>query len=188
MTTITLNPALTGQYQLDPIHSRLGFVARHVMVTKVHGAFATFEATACLDADTPSSSTVRVSIDVASVETGNQMRDEHLRSNDFLDAAAFPQITFVSTAVDHIGAGTFQVTGDLTIKGVTRPVTIDLEYNGSAVDAQGAERVGFEGKAVINRTDFGVSFNAVLETGGVMISEKITLEFDISAVKVALVS
>ncbi|GAA2215342.1 YceI family protein [Nonomuraea monospora] len=174
---------LSGAYTIDPAHSRFGFVARHAMVTKVRGSFPVVEATATLDAADPAASSVRVVLDAAGVATGNDQRDEHLRTGDFLDAAAHPHITFTSTAIKHAGGDGFEVTGDLTIRGVTREITIPLEYTGTAIDVMGLKRVGFEGGTVINRKDYGVSFNAVLETGGVMVSEKITLEFDLSAVK-----
>ncbi|TMR35003.1 YceI family protein [Nonomuraea zeae] len=176
---------LTGTYTLDPAHSRFGFVARHAMVTKVRGSIPVQEATAHLDAGNPAASTVRVVLDVAGIQTGNQIRDDHLRTGDFLDAAAHPRITFDSTVVKHLDGDGFEVTGDLTIRGVTRQIAIPLDYTGTAVDAQGLTRVGFEGGTVINRKDFGITYNAVLETGGVMISERITLEFDLSAVKTA---
>jgi polyisoprenoid-binding protein YceI len=176
-------PDITGDYVLDVAHSRLGFVARHAMVTKVRGAFNDFEGTAHLDGDDPTKSSASVSIEVASVDTRQPQRDDHLRNNDFFDAATYPKITFVSTSVEKLSEETFRMTGDLTIKNVTRPVSVDFEYSGSATDPYGNQRVGFEGSTVINRKDFGVNFNAVLETGGVMVSEKITLEFEISAIK-----
>ncbi|MEU6786337.1 YceI family protein [Nonomuraea angiospora] len=176
---------LTGTYTLDPAHTRIGFIARHAMVTKVRGSIPLHEATASLDAGDPAASRVRVVLDVTGIQTGNQHRDDHLRTGDFLDAAAHPYITFDSTDVKHIGGDSFEVTGELTIRGVTRQITIPLDYTGTAVDAQGLTRVGFEGGTVINRKDFGITYNAVLETGGVMISEKVTLEFDLSAVKTA---
>ncbi|MFI9780774.1 YceI family protein [Streptomyces sp. NPDC051956] len=174
---------LTGTYTIDAAHSRFGFTARHAMVTKVRGHFPVVEATARLDAANPAASHVRVVLDASGADTGNPQRDGHLRTGDFLDAATHPHITFTSTAVKHTGGDDFEVTGDLTIRGITQPLTIPLEFTGSAVDAQGLHRAGFEGSASINRKDFGVSFNAVLETGGVMISERIALEFDLSAVK-----
>ncbi|MEV0162488.1 YceI family protein [Nonomuraea fuscirosea] len=174
---------LSGSYTIDPAHSRFGFVARHAMVTKVRGSFPVVEAAARLDTTDPSASTVRVRLDAAGVDTGNPQRDGHLRTGDFLDAAAHPHITFTSSAVKHVGDARFEVTGALTIRGVTREITVPIEFTGTAVDAQGLTRVGFEGGTVINRKDWGVSFNAVLEGGGVMISERITLEFDLSAVK-----
>jgi polyisoprenoid-binding protein YceI len=153
------------------------------MVTKVRGAFNEFEGTAHLDGSDPAKSSASVTIDVASIDTRQPQRDDHLRTNDFFDAPTFPKITFVSTAVEQVSEETFRMAGDLTIKDVTRPISIDFEYTGSATDPFGNQRVGFEGSTVINRKDFGVNFNAVLETGGVMVSEKITLEFEISAIK-----
>ncbi|MEV3984315.1 YceI family protein [Nonomuraea sp. NPDC049758] len=176
---------LSGDYTFDPAHSRFGFVARHAMVTKVRGSIPVLEATARLDAANPAASAVRVVLDVAGIQTGNQMRDGHLRTGDFLDAAAHPHIVFESTSVKHAGGDAFEVTGDLTIRGVTRQVTVPLDYTGTAVDAQGVTRVGFEGGTAINRKDFGMTYNAALETGGVMISDRIALEFDISAVRSA---
>ncbi|HEY2297442.1 MAG TPA: YceI family protein [Jatrophihabitans sp.] len=189
MTTTTTDfRPLTGTYTIDASHSRIGFVARHAMVTKVRGSFNDFEGTATIDGQTPSNSSVQVTINVESIDTRNAQRDDHIRTNDFLDVATYPQITFVSTSVEHVGGddfGTFNVTGDLTIRGVTKSVTIPLEYQGSASDPFGNARVGFEGSVVINRKDWGVNWNAALETGGVLVSEKVTLEFEISAIKSA---
>jgi polyisoprenoid-binding protein YceI len=117
------------------------------------------------------------------VHTGNEQRDGHLRTNDFFDAETYPQIRFVSTGVERVDAENYRLHGDLTIKGITKPVSVDFEFTGIATDPFGNERAGFEGKAVINRKDWGVSFNAALETGGVLVSEKIGLEFDISAIR-----
>ena len=184
MTTITTEfGTLTGTYTFDPAHSRIGFVARHAMVTKVRGAFNEFEGTATIDGDEPGKSSARVTLQVASIDTRNAQRDGHLRTNDFLDAENYPQITFVSTEVEHVGGADFEVTGDLTIKDVTRSVTIPLEFQGAATDPFGNQRIGFEGSLPINRSDFGVTYNAALETGGVLVSDKITLEFEISAIK-----
>lgn len=183
--TTTEFAALTGSYTLDTAHTRLGFVARHAMVTKVRGAFNTFEGTATIDGEDPANSSVSVTIDVASIDTRQPQRDEHLRSNDFLDIPNFPQITFVSTAIAHLGGSDFEVTGDLTIKGVTRQVVLPLEFTGSAQDPFGNTRVGFEGTLPIQRSDYGITWNAALETGGVLVSDKITLEFEISAIKSA---
>ena len=185
MTTATPTTlsALTGTYVLDPTHTRIGFVARHAMVTKVRGAFNEFTGTAVLDGDDVSRSSATVSIVAASIDTRQAQRDEHLRSNDFLAMDEFPPLEFVSTAVRRTGEAEFELDGDLTIKGTTRPVTIPFTYEGTAQDPFGNVRVGFEGAVVINRKDFGVSYNAVLETGGVMIGEKVTLEFEVSAIK-----
>lgn len=174
---------LTGSYTIDPVHSRIGFSARHAMVTKVRGAFNEFEGKATLDGDDPEKSAVSVRITAASIDTRNDQRDGHLRTNDFLDAPNFPDITFHSTAVEQVDDDTYRLTGDLTIKGVTHPLSIDLEYNGAARDPYGNLRVGFEGSVVIKRKDYGMTWNATLETGGVLVSDKVTLEVEVSAVK-----
>jgi polyisoprenoid-binding protein YceI len=174
---------ISGDYALDPSHTTIGFTARHAMVTKVRGHFRDFEGTAHVDTTDPSASSVRVTIDAGSVTTGNEQRDGHLRTPDFFDIDNHPQITFVSTEVERDGTE-WEITGDLTINGITKPVTILFEETGSAKDPFGNTRVGFEGAATIDRTDWGLSFNAALETGGVLVSEKIKLEFDISAIAV----
>ena len=181
--TTTEFAALTGSYAIDTAHSRIGFVARHAMVTKVRGAFNEIEGAAVLDGTDPGKSSVNVTLKVASIDTRNEQRDNHLRTNDFLDAEAHPEITFASTAIKHVGGTDFKVTGDLTIKGVTKSITIPLELTGAATDPFGNERIGFEGSTDILRSEFGVTYNAVLETGGVLVSDKITLEFEISAIK-----
>ena len=186
MTTAVATVAdLSGTYVLDPAHTRVGFVARHAMVTKVRGQFDEFEGSAVVDGADLSRSTVSLTIQVASIDTRNEQRDGHLRSNDFLAMEEYPEITFVSTAVEQTGPTGFEVTGDLTIKGVTNAVTIPFEFEGAATDPFGNERVGFEGSVVINRRDYGVTWNAALETGGVLVSDKITLEFEVSAIKQA---
>jgi len=174
---------LTGDYQIDVAHSRLGFVARHAMVTKVRGSFNQFDGRVHLDADDPSRSTARVEIDVASIDTRHEQRDAHLRGSDFLDVEQHPKIVFESTSIERAGDEVFRVTGDLTIRGVTRPVSFDLEFTGSAKDPYGNLRAGFEGATTISRKDWGITWNAALETGGVLVSDKVTLEFEISAVK-----
>jgi polyisoprenoid-binding protein YceI len=174
---------LSGHYDIDGTHSRLGFVARHAMITKVRGSFAEFSGSFDLDASNWAMSTAQVTIQVASINTGNEQRDGHLRTNDFFDAPNHPLITFTSTRIEQTADDSFAVTGDLTIKGTTRPVTVDFSYAGSAVDPYGNIRVGFEGSTTVNRSDFGITFNAPLNTGGVLVSDKITLELDISAIK-----
>ena len=173
---------ITGDYTIDPTHTRLGFVTRHAMVTKVRGQFGAFTGTARIDEADPSASKVELSIDVTSVETGSADRDGHLKSADFFDAETYPAITFSSTEVSRSGSD-WTITGDLTIKDVTKPVTIEFEQTGSARDPFGNLRVGFEGETTINRKDWGLTWDAALETGGVLVSEKIKLEFDISAIK-----
>lgn len=174
---------LAGTYTIDPAHSRIGFVARHAMVTKVRGAFNEFEGSAVLDGADPANSTARVTIKAGSIDTRNAQRDEHLHNNDFLNVESYPEITFASTGVRRTGDVDFELAGDLTIKGVTNSVTIPFTYEGSATDPFGNVRVGFEGSMTINRKDYGITWNATLETGGVLVSDKITLEFEISAVK-----
>jgi polyisoprenoid-binding protein YceI len=186
MTTTTTDfQALTGTYTLDVAHSRIGFVARHAMVTKVRGAFNDFVGTAVIDGTDPAKSRAKVTIQVASIDTRNEQRDGHLRTNDFLDIENHPEIKFVSTSITHEGGNDFSVTGDLTIKDVTKSITFPLEFQGAAKDPFGNDRIGFEGSVVVNRKDWGITWNAALETGGVLVSEKVTLEFEISAVKSA---
>ena len=174
---------LTGSYTIDAAHSRVGFVARHAMVTKVRGSFNDFEGTAVLDGSNPTASTATLTIQAKSVDTRNSQRDEHLRSNDFFAMDEYPTITFVSTAARQTGDAEFELTGDLTIKGTTRSITIPFVYGGAATDPYNNLRVGFEGSVVINRKDWGVNWNAGLEAGGILVSEKITLEFEVSAIK-----
>ena len=174
---------LTGTYTIDPAHSRFGFVARHAMVTKVRGGFNEFEGTARLDGDNPSNSEVELTLQVSSVDTRNEQRDGHLRTNEFFDIANYPTITFHSTSIEHDGGNDFQVTGELTIKDVTKTVTIPLEFQGAATDPFGNERIGFEGSLPVLRSEYNINFNAALETGGVLVGDKVTLEFEISAIK-----
>lgn len=173
---------ITGDYTIDASHSRLGFTARHAMVTKVRGQFTDFSGTARIDTAEPGNSSVTISIKTASIDTGSADRDGHLRSGDFFDAEANPEITFVSTGVSRDGSD-WTITGDLTIKGVAKPVTIEFEETGSARDPFGNLRVGFEGSTTINRKDWGLTWNAALETGGVLVSEKIKLDLDVSAIQ-----
>lgn len=183
MTITTVRPELTGNYTLDLAHTRIGFSARHAMVTKVRGAFNEFEGHAHIDAADPTKSTASVVIKAASIDTRNEQRDAHLRSNDFLDLETYPEIAFHSTSVEPIGGQLFRVTGDLAIRGVTKSVSIDFEFTGTAVDPFGNVRVGFEGTTTINRKDWGVNWNAALEAGGLLVSENVTLEFEVSAIK-----
>lgn len=177
------NAALTGNWTLDPAHTRLGFSARHAMVTKVRGQFEEFEGTARVDAQNPANSHVEVTIQAASINTRNKMRDDHLRTNDFLEIDKYPTLTFKSTNVERIDDENVRITGDLTIKATTRQVAIDFEFGGSAVDPFGNTRMGWEGKTTINRQDYGVAFNAALEAGGVLVSDKVGIEIEISAIK-----
>lgn len=179
MTDIT---AVDGTFAIDPAHSRLGFVTRHAMVTKVRGSFQEFSGTASGDGSDPSGVSVSVTADATSFTTGNQDRDQHVLSADFLDAENHPTLTFTSTGAS-IEGDVLRLTGDLTIKGVTRSVTIPFEFGGEAVDPFGNDRIGFEGRTRISRKDFGLTWNAALETGGVLVSDEVTLELEISAIK-----
>lgn len=172
----------TGSYAVDPAHTRIGFVARHAMITKVRGAFNDFVGTGHFDAGDPRASHLELTIQAASVDTGNADRDGHVRSGDFLDVAAHPTITFSSTTVDPLGAGRYRVIGDLTLRGVSRPVTIDFEYAGVVNDPDVGLRFGLEGTTVISRKDWGLTWNAALEAGGVLVGDKVVLEFDVSVV------
>ncbi|MEU3224978.1 YceI family protein [Streptomyces sp. NPDC006976] len=187
-TTVDVDPALaalTGEYTIDPAHSSIGFTVRHAMVTNVRGSFGEHEGSLKLDGADPAGSAASIDVRIASVDTGIADRDAHLVSGDFFDAEKFPLMTFRSTSAEQLGGDKYRVTGDLTIKDVSRPLSIDLEFNGSATDVYGNERVGFEGSAEILRSDWGLTWNAALETGGVMVSDKVKLNFDISAIKAA---
>lgn len=174
---------LSGDYQIDTAHSRMGFVARHAMVAKVRGNFGEFEGHAHLDAEQPERSSAEITIQVASINTGNVDRDAHLRTNDFFDAPTHPTMTFKSTKVEALGDDRYRMTGDLTLKGRTNPVAVEWEFAGVAKDPMGNLRAGFEGGTTINRKDWGVEWNAPLETGGVLVSDEITLELEVSAIK-----
>jgi polyisoprenoid-binding protein YceI len=175
---------ISGDYTIDPTHTRLGFSARHAMVTTVRGQFTDFAGTAHIDTANPAASTVSLTIQTASIDTGVADRDAHLRSEDFFHADDNKEITFSSTNVARDGED-WVVTGDLTLKGETKPVEIVFEPTGSARDPFGNLRIGFEGGTTISRKDWGLTWNAALETGGVLVSEKIKLEFDVSAIQSA---
>jgi len=185
MATATQNDLdrITGDYTIDAAHTRIGFQARHAMVTKVRGHFSDVEGTFHLDPARPENSSATVTIQAKSIDTGNADRDAHLRSNDFFAMDEYPEIKFVSTSAERVDDTSFKLTGDLSIRGVTRPVTIDFEYNGVETDPWGNTRVGFEGSTEVNRKDWGVNWNAALDSGGVLVSDKVKLEFDISATK-----
>lgn len=183
MTTTAPSLAeLTGTYTIDTAHSRIGFVVRYAMATKVRGSFNEFEGRADLDGSDPSRSCAQVTISAASIDTRNAQRDGHLRTDDFLDVEKYPTITFVSTGVRQVGE-VFELTGDLTVKDVTRAVTIPFTFDGMATDPYGNMRAGFEGTLTISRKDYGLTWNAPLETGGVLVGDKVVLEVEISAIR-----
>jgi polyisoprenoid-binding protein YceI len=173
----------TGTYDIDPVHSRIGFAVRHAMVATVRGSFNDFEGGGYFDIERPESSAATVTIDAGTVDTRHPDRDAHLRSEDFLDVASHPAITFSAVSIDQVGPSTYRVSGDLTIKGVTKPVVLEVERTGWLVESDGSQRIGFEGSGVLNRKDWGIGWNKLLDAGGVLISEHVTVEFEISAVK-----
>ncbi|KQX93138.1 YceI family protein [Streptomyces clavifer] len=175
--------ALTGEWMIDPAHSRIGFSVRHAMVTTVRGSFAEYESRLFFDGRDPSRSRAEIALATASVDTGVEQRDAHLVGRDFLDAGRHPRITFTSTAVQLASKEVYRMTGDLTIRGTTRPVVLDLTYIGHVTDPFGYERVGFDGTTTINRSDWGLTYNARLAEGGAMVSERLRLQFDIAAIR-----
>lgn len=175
--------ALTGDYTIDTAHSSLGFTARHAMVTNVKGGFTDFDGTLHLDGADPTASTASFDVRMDSITTGSDERDAHLKSSDFFDIEQHPTMTFRSTKAEALGGTSYRITGDLSILGTTKPISIDLEFNGYAKDPFGNERVGFEGTGELLRSEWGLTWNAALETGGVLISDRIKLNFDLSAIK-----
>lgn len=185
MSTTAIPTDISGTWTIDPAHSQVGFVARHAMVTKVRGSFNDFDGTVKVSDDDLATTSIELHIQATSIDTRNAQRDEHLRSNDFLAMEQFPQITFISTSVQSTDSTHLEVTGDLTIKGVTNKVTVPFDFQGTATDPFGSQRAGFEGSITINRKDYGVTWNAALETGGVLVSDKIVLELEVSAIREA---
>jgi len=172
-----------GTYDIDPVHSELGFTVRHTGIAKVRGRFTGVEGAVTI-AEPFASSSVSVTIDAASVSTGNAQRDGHLVSPDFWDAANNPTWTFTSTSVDGDGESeTFTVNGDLTINGVTKPVALAVEYNGAATGPDGAQRVGFSASTDISRKDYGLTWNVALEGGGLLVGDNVKIAIELAAVK-----
>ena len=184
MTSTTVQTeTLTGEYDIDPTHSRLGFAAKHAMIATVRGEFKVYKGEVHLDEDNPAASYARLEIDASSVDTGNADRDAHLRTADFFDLEQHPAITFASTKVERLDDDVYVLTGDLTINGKSNPVAVEFELTGTSNDPWGNFRAGFEGRATVNRRDWGLAWNVALDRGGVLVSEKVKLEFDISAVR-----
>jgi polyisoprenoid-binding protein YceI len=173
---------VAGTWAIDPVHSEVSFVVKHMMVSKVRGRFDKFEGTFVTGED-PLSSSVTASVDLGSINTGQEQRDAHIRSADFFEVEKYPVMTFASTGVKP-GKEGFVLAGDLTIKGVTKPVEFDLEVNGFGPDAYGGTRAGFSATTVINRHDYGVDFNGPIPgvPGGVAVSEKVTITLEIEGV------
>lgn len=182
MRTVTAAEARTGTYEIDPGHSRIGFTVRSLGI-KTHGSFTAVEGAGHFDATNPRHSNIALHLDAASIDTNNARRDAHLRSKAFLAADAYPDITFTSTSVAPIGDDWYRVTGYLTMKGTTKPVTVEVERVGQSVDESGTSRTDFRGHAVLRRTDWGVQWNPILEMGGLVISNTVRVEFSVSAVQ-----
>ena len=170
-------------FNFDPVHSSIAFSVRHLMISKVHGSFKSWTGTLQIDEANPQASSVEVQIDASSVDTKEAQRDDHLRSPDFFDVAKYPQIVFRGTKIEKVGAQEYRVTGDLTIHGVSRTVSLQAEYLGRKKDPWGGERVGFEAKTSVDRKDFGLTFNMPLEGGGFVVGDKVEISLDIEAVK-----
>ena len=171
-----------GTYTLDAAHTTIGFVARHAMITKVRGNFTEFEGTLKVG-ENINESAATATVKTASIDTNNADRDAHVKNEDFFDVEKFPEMTFTATKFDVNEAGEGMVTGDLTIKGTTKSVDLDVEDVATAEDPFGNTRLGFEATTKINRRDFGIDFNAPLKTGGVLVSEEIKIELEVSAIK-----
>ena len=173
-----------GTWEIDAVHSQVSFVVRHLMVSKVRGRFGKFSGTIEIAANHQDSK-VEATIDAASIDTGEPNRDAHIRSADFLDVEHYPEITFTALGPIHKGGTKFTLSGDLTIRGVTKPVTLEAEYLGVVVHPQMGTRMGLSATGEINKDDFGVVYNAALETGGFMLGKTIRLELEVEAIKKA---
>jgi polyisoprenoid-binding protein YceI len=171
-----------GMWLIDEAHSTVGFAARHLMISNVRGRFSSFTGSIHVAAD-PRDSTVDVTIDAASIDTGNADRDTHLRSADFLHVEKYPFITFNGRGVEVTGPHSFRLPGHLTIRDVTLPITLGVEYEGMAQDASGTDRAAFTATAAIDRDRFGLTWNAALETGGVVVGNRVQIEIEIEAVR-----
>lgn len=172
----------SAKYTIDSAHSSVAFSVRHMVVAKTRGRFTKFSGSFAFDPEDASKSHVDVAIDVSSIDTHEAQRDGHLKGADFFDAEKFKELTFKSKRVEGSGSD-LRVTGDLTIKGVTHEVTLDVEYNGAGKDPWGNERAGFSAKTSINRKDYGLTWNQALETGGLLVGEKVEIEIDVEALK-----
>lgn len=180
---MAINSDTKTTWQLDPAHNLIEFSGRHMMVTTVKGRFKSAKGALVIDETNPSRSSVEVDIDASSLDTGNEQRDTHLKSPDFLDVANNPTITFKSTRVEPVGSDHARITGDLAIRGVTRPIVLDAELIGRNKTPWGAEVMGFEARTTINRKDFGLNWNVALETGGFLVSDTIKIEIHSEATK-----
>ena len=176
-----------NQWNIDAAHSGVNFSIRHMVVSKVRGRFAQYTGTLHLDDDDLTRSVVEATIDASSIDTGTPQRDAHLRSPDFFDVEKFPELRFRSKHIEKLDDARYRVAGELTIRDVTRDVSLDVEYGGRAKDPWGNERIGFVAKATLDRKDFGLGWNQVLEAGGVLVGDRVDIELEVQAVKAAAV-
>ena len=181
MTTITAAASTTRTFQIDKAHSEITFRVRHLL-TRVRGRFSDFDGTIDFDADRPVASSVTLAIQSASIDTNQADRDTHLRSADFFSTDEFPTLTFESTGIAAAGDGEYQVTGTLTIRGVSKTIVLPVSYLGTAKDPWGNEKLAFEAETTINRKDFGLNWNAALETGGLLVGDEVTIGVSVQAV------
>lgn len=182
VVALAVSPLQAARYDIDVAHSSIQFKVKHLGISTVTGRFKQFIGFISADEKNAAKSKVEVTVDITSVDTQNEKRDGHLKSPDFFDAAKYPSARFVSKKVSPVQDGKFTVVGDLTLRGVTKPVTLDAVFEGKAKDPWGAERAAFTATAVINRQDFGIKWNQVLDNGGVMVSDEVKLEFEIEGV------
>jgi polyisoprenoid-binding protein YceI len=173
---------MSTAWKIDPAHSAIHFTVRHMMFAKVRGTFGSWDAELALDPDDIGRSELTVAIDAASIDTGAADRDTHLRSGDFLDVEQHPKLGFRSTGIERSSDTKLRLTGDLTIRGTTRPVVLEVERLGEGTDPWGGRRIGFSARGTVNRKDFGLVWNQALETGGVLVGDKIEIEIDVEAV------
>ena len=179
---------MSTEWRFDMQHSSINFMVRHLLVAKVRGRFTRWTGSVRFDESNPSASSVEVSIDADSIDTAEAQRDAHLRSPDFFDVGRHPKIAFKSTKVERVGSTSYKVNGELTIRGVTRPAVLEVEHGGCLRDPFGNERAGFSAKALIDRKEFGITFNQVLDHGGLALGELVTIDIDVEATKMGALS
>jgi len=180
---MTTTRTAASTWTIDPAHSSAEFAVKHLMVSTFKGHFRSLEGTVHLDEANPANSSVAASVDVASVDTQTPDRDAHLRSDDFFNAERYPKMTFRSTRVEQVDGTNWKVTGELTVRDVTKEVVLDTEYEGRIVDPWGNERIGFTARTELSRKEFGVRWNAAIETGGVVVGDKVRISLNIEIVR-----
>ena len=182
-STLAVQNAAAANYKIDAAHTEVGFKVKHLGISSVRGLFKEFAGTFAFDPQDIKSSSVKATIKTASVDTAVEKRDTHLRSDDFLDAKQHPDIMFVSKSIKDIKGDSFTVVGDLTIHGITKPVELKTTYNGSVKDPWGNEKAGFSAETVINRKEFGLKYNDLLETGGMVVGDEVKVQIELEATK-----